>query len=135
MIPGTNATYTVRGTVTDIQNRSLAGLRVRAFDRDLRSEQLLGENITDSSGKYLVVYTSEAISRSEKGSADLAVKVYGFDGKTVLYEPDMDHILFNAPIDAVINIVVSSEIRPLENEFDTILKEVQPLLERCLLLI
>ncbi len=129
MASATDVTYSVRGTVTNVQNRNLPDLLVRAYDRDLRSEELLGENITDRNGKYEIRYTPAAFKRSEKLSADLVVKVFGRNGKQVLYEPDMDHILFNAPPDAIVNITITAEIKATDNEFEFILRELQPLLE------
>ena len=42
----------VLGRVVDKLNRPLANLIIQAFDRDMRSEELLGESITDKKGKY-----------------------------------------------------------------------------------
>ena len=41
----------VLGRVVDRLNRPLASLIVQAFDRDMRSEEPLGESITDREGK------------------------------------------------------------------------------------
>jgi hypothetical protein len=49
----------VQGIVTDANNRVLSGLVVRAFDRDLRSESLLGESKTDAKGAYRIEYSAQ----------------------------------------------------------------------------
>ena len=41
----------VLGRVVGRLNRPLANLVVQAFDRDMRSEELLGKSITDREGK------------------------------------------------------------------------------------
>ena len=47
----------VLGRVVDRLNRPLANLIVQAFDRDMRSEELLGESITDRDGKYEIAWS------------------------------------------------------------------------------
>ncbi len=123
-----SSTLIVRGTVSDARQHPLPNLIVRAFDRDLRSEQLLGEITTDARGSYEIPYTPGHFKRAEKQSADIAVKVFARDG-SLLYEPDMEHIVFNAPADARIDITVQYAPQPTENEFDTIVRVISPLLE------
>src|SRR5215211_5753233 len=48
------------------------GLTVRAFDRDLRSEERLGE-VAIADGTYEIAYSAEQFSRAEKGRADIVV--------------------------------------------------------------
>jgi hypothetical protein len=54
---------------------------VRAFDRDLRREEPLGEGLatTDESGYYQITYTADQFARAEKRSADLVVRVYSLE--------------------------------------------------------
>jgi hypothetical protein len=49
----------VHGTVVDADGNPLPRLTVRAFDRELRHEQLLGETHTETQGKYLINYSLE----------------------------------------------------------------------------
>ena len=52
------------------------GATVRAFDKDLRHEQLLGEVIiTETTGHYQITYTADRFRRAEKRTADLFVRV------------------------------------------------------------
>src|SRR5690349_9943947 len=63
--------YHVLGVVRHPNGRPCAGLTVRAYDRDLRREQSLGEARTDDHGQYQITYSREQFTRAEKGSADL----------------------------------------------------------------
>ena len=47
---------------------------VRAFDKDLRREELLGEAVTGSDGRYEIRYLSSRFTRAEKNLADLIVR-------------------------------------------------------------
>jgi len=78
---------------------------VRAFDADFRSEEFLGEDITDSEGRYAIAYSAEQFARSEKETADLLVRVLDTAGQRVLTESS---ILFNAPREAAVDLLVEA---------------------------
>ena len=97
---------------------------VQAYDKDLRSEQLLGEAITERNGNYSINYTSKSIIRAERGSADVFIKV--FDPKNRLIGTSA--ILFNAPAKATIDFKIKTEDTPPLSEFERIQLSVTPLL-------
>ncbi|MCD9186655.1 MAG: hypothetical protein LUM44_09485 [Pyrinomonadaceae bacterium] len=117
----------VQGEVSDVKNRKLAGLLVRAFDRDMRSEAFLGDCETDAQGKYIIRYFSEQFNLAEKKTADLCMRVYTAEGKELLFESDLNLIRFNAADVETINITITKEIKPDGNEFDNILGELHVL--------
>jgi hypothetical protein len=125
----TTPRYVVLGTVTDGNHLPLAGLLVKAFDQDLRSESPLGECVTDTRGGYRIEYTSARFAAAEKKSADLSLKVSG-PGGVVVYETDFDRIVFNASIVETIDITVTTQVQPGVNEFDYILREIAPLTQK-----
>src|SRR3954468_16951282 len=84
----------VQGDVRGPDGMLLAKAPVRAVDKDLRSEELLGETATDDKGHYRIEYRRSQFKRVEKASADLIVRVLSADKKTVRAESD---VLFNAP--------------------------------------
>jgi 5-hydroxyisourate hydrolase-like protein (transthyretin family) len=71
----TRAENIVLGTVTDKLGRPLSNLVVHVYDRDMRSEQLLGECVTDRDGRYRIAWSHGQLSGRGKGSADIAIKV------------------------------------------------------------
>lgn len=80
--------FVVRGRLREREtSRPLPGLRVRAFDQDLLSEDdFLGEAVTDASGEFEVRY-----GRADFGSAwerlpDVFLRVFTPDGSTELAE-------------------------------------------------
>jgi hypothetical protein len=129
MTDPTNQFYRVYGTVTDVQGVPAPKILVRAFDRDLRTEEQLGEKLTDDAGKYEILYTPDSFKRAEKQYADLSLKAYDPTGKQLLYEQTIDEITFNAPPEKRVDIIIRVAIKPLENEFDTILRALPPLIE------
>lgn len=119
----------VTGTVTLVPSgRPAGGIVVRAFDRDLRSEELLGETRTDKDGRYAISYTKTQFARAEKDYADLLVRVFDRDGKELLHEPEMEDIVFNAGADARVDIRLTREVPDALTEFERLLAMLAPLL-------
>lgn len=116
----------VSGTVTYADGTPARSLTVRAFDRDMRSEELLGETTTGEKGEYVIFYTAAQFARAEKRSADLAVKVFSGAATSgaALYEPSLDEVLFNAPDDAVVDIRLRVDDPNRSAEYDAILADV-----------
>lgn len=121
-----NRAFHLSGQITGSQTgHGLPGLRVEAFDRDLRMEQSLGAAITDEQGRYVIMYYSDQFARAEKTGADLFIRV--FDGENrQLGESD---VLFNAPADAAINLEVEPIREAGHSEYERYLAEILPLLE------
>ncbi|MEN6376361.1 MAG: hypothetical protein ABFD75_16485, partial [Smithella sp.] len=120
----------VFGRVVDRRNRPLANLLVQAYDRDMRSEELLGECSTNRDGKYEIEWSSSQLSGKERGTADIAVKVLTREKKTPLFASDMDAVRFNASPREEINITIETAIQPEVVEYDYILKQVTYLADR-----
>ncbi|MGZ8842403.1 MAG: neuraminidase-like domain-containing protein, partial [Pyrinomonadaceae bacterium] len=90
----------VRGTVLDANGRLVAGATVRAFDRDLRSEEELGQTVTNAQGHYQINYSAAQFRRNEKGSADLRVAVFNQNGRELV----SSEIHFNAEPEMTIDL-------------------------------
>jgi hypothetical protein len=117
--------YEVKGTVRLADGSPAASVKVVAFDRDLRSEQLLGESQTNKEGYYHIRYSPRQFRKREKGSADLVVKAFAADGSLLVTSP----ILFNAPPIAEVDLTIPAEKeRPL-TLFERIGQDIKPLLE------
>lgn len=114
----------VLGRVTDKLDRPLANLTVLAYDRDMRSEELLGECVTDRDGKYKIGWSHSQLSGRGKKTADLAIKVTTREKRTLLYTSDIDAVRFNASRREEINITIETAIEPEVVEYDYILKQV-----------
>nr|WP_320014950.1 neuraminidase-like domain-containing protein [uncultured Desulfobacter sp.] len=122
--------YAVRGVVRNPRGSGLPGLVVRVFDRDMRSEQLLGKAKTDADGKYEIEYSRNQFDRVEKKTADLAVKVFGPTGEQLLHDPNIEDIVFNARDRAKVNIVINTAITPAADEYTLTDDCILPLLEK-----
>jgi Putative peptidoglycan binding domain len=98
-------------------------LTVQALDRDLRSEERLGEVVTRD-GAYEIGFTAEQFSRAEKARADIVVRVANAAGLPVGESP----IHYNGPPVARIDVVIGDgALRP--SEYETLLAEITPLLQ------
>ncbi len=119
--PLADDSYFVNGRV-DLDNGEPAkGVLVRAYDKDLRSEQLLGEATTTPAGEYTIPYTPEQFKRAEKNNADLLLRVFNEVGVELALKTekeDQSDIYFNSPKQAKINLQlkVSEPVTPSEYE-------------------
>ncbi|MFL5739894.1 MAG: hypothetical protein ACJ75B_06725 [Flavisolibacter sp.] len=124
----TRSKLTIFGKVTNRQNHPLAGLLVQAFDKDMRSEELLGAATTERNGQYLISYAQEKFARAEKNSADILMKVFGPGGRTLLYEDSLESVRFNSAELEEIDICINHNVSIASNEFDHMLREIKPLI-------
>jgi len=149
----------VRGQVLQAQGLPLAGVEVRAFDRDLRSEQLLGQHSTDAAGHYAIPYSREQFRRAEKERADLVLRLFTPEGQPITGlalsqgdgtaldsipdttanlspnptpdgSPPTVSIWFNAPATAVIHGRVTEPGQQGPSELERYLHTLQPLLDK-----
>jgi hypothetical protein len=116
-----STSHRIHGRVTTPTGRPAAGVLVRAFDRDLRSEEPLGEITTDKNGDYIISYSLDQLKRSEKASADLLVRALA-DGMP----PVSSSIIFNAKPDETVDLIVPDADL---SEFEILVQEVTPLLD------
>jgi len=117
--------FVVKGTIHQADNSVFVGAIVRAFDKDLRREQLLGEKISDRDGYYEITYTRAQFSRSEKNSADLIVRVYERTGDRLLAQSD---IIFNAKPIEIVDLTVIREEDRTRSEYERLMAALRPLL-------
>ncbi|OPX85500.1 MAG: hypothetical protein A4E53_03494 [Pelotomaculum sp. PtaB.Bin104] len=116
-------TYLIFGRVTNKRTQPLSNLLVRAYDRDLRSEELLGECITGKNGQYAINWLPDKLSEGRKKEADIAVKVFTREKKTLLFASNMDSVRFGASEREEINITIEAAVKPEVVEYDHILQE------------
>ncbi len=115
----------MRGLVCYPDGKPLVGSLVRAFDKDLRSEEQLGETTTDRQGHYEIRYGPEQFQRAEKQSADLIVRAYNTDGRELASSP----IIFNAQPVETVDLVVGAEAFRGTSEYEQLIEEITPLLQ------
>ncbi|MGH7528395.1 MAG: carboxypeptidase regulatory-like domain-containing protein, partial [Gemmatimonadales bacterium] len=114
----------VRGRVSHQDGRPLVNGVVRAFDRDLRREEPLGETTPDAAGRYEIHYGKDRFARAEKEGADLVVRAFGADRRELAVSP----VLFNAPMTAEVDLTVPAGTWELPSLFETLGLAVSPLL-------
>ena len=112
--------FIVLGQVFDADGKPMKDLVVRAFDKDLRTEQLLKEDKkTNQDGEYSVFYEAKDFEAAEKDRADLFVRVLNAAGTTVLATSP---IIFNAAKFEIVNFTIG-EAKGL-SEFGRIVAEL-----------
>ena len=118
-------TCEVRGTIRRADGSPVTGLQVAAFDRDLRSEHVLGRSTTDRDGSYRIPYDLSAQDGADSGSADIVVRAYGARDALLATSP----VLFNAPASAVIDLTIPTAVLPPLSQFEAVAKTINPLLD------
>jgi Tc toxin complex TcA C-terminal TcB-binding domain/Neuraminidase-like domain len=99
---------------------------VSAFDRDLRTESLLGKTKTDANGYFFIRYTADQLVRAEKETADVFVRVS--DGNRVLKEPSVEDTIFQAGELVSITVHLEKQPRRGRSEYERISDVLEPLL-------
>jgi hypothetical protein len=119
-----NARFIVRGHVREANGNSIAGTEVRAFDKDLRHEELLGVSRIDAHGAYEITYTAEQFRRAEKEAADLIVRIFNPNEIELAASP----VRFNAEPVETVNLTVGDEQQRL-SEYEALLAGLAPVLD------
>jgi hypothetical protein len=127
--------YAVSGRIGWPDGTAAIGVIVRAVDKDLRGEQPLGpytpdfdqETRTDGAGRYRIPYLSRQFSEREIASADLVVQVLARDGRVAAASP----VLFNAPRDATVDLVLPARAPRLPAEFERVVAALDRLLDHA----
>jgi hypothetical protein len=119
------ADYHVKGLVQWADGKLAAAATVRAFDKDLRSEQLLGQAITDAGGNYDIAYSTRQFNRAEKKSADLIVRVFAPAGAQLA----ASSVVFNAGPVEIVNVLLGGAVLLGPSDYTRIAADVEPLLD------
>ena len=120
----------VVGKIVDRLKNPMPGLLVRAFDRDMRSEELLGECVTNKAGSYEIIWLHSQLSGRGVKEADIAIKVLTKEKKTIVFESGIDDVRFNASPREEINIIIKDVIEPEILEYDYLHKEISFLADK-----
>ncbi len=79
--------FRVEGTIEELETgRPLAGLIVRAFDKDLLFDDKLGFSITDELGRFLIQFTDDTFRDFAETSPDLYLRIYDSTGESLLHQ-------------------------------------------------
>ena len=118
--------HVVRGTIRDASGLALPGVIVRAFDRDVRRVELLGQDSTNERGEFEIPYTAKMFARAERGGVDLQVRAYDSAAlDRVLAESD---VRFNAGPQNIVDLTVATGQADVPSEFEAYVAALQPLL-------
>jgi hypothetical protein len=120
--------FVVRGRITDTQQRSVAGVIVLAFDRDLpslNSDEALGQATTGGEGDYAITFEEDRFRAKERGRADLYIEVRGVDGALLGRSPTR----FNPERDETIDLTIVRPPAARLSEYEQLVALLQPLVE------
>lgn len=109
---GEPRTFRVRGRVQYENGNPVSHIRIAAFDKDLQSEQLLGEAVTDDRGTYTIEYSANFPQERDRGVVDLVVRAYDVHHTIVAESP----VRFRAREDETIDLTIEREqgrLRPM----------------------
>ena len=123
--------YIVRGRVTGALPAS--GVLVRAFDKDIRSEELLGECSPGSDGQYEIRYGRSDFARGEKPGSGAELRMRVMSGNQQLPANSTSSAgPYNAPQITVINLEVLDQVSMSLSEFERHLADIEPVRDTVL---
>ena len=79
------------GTIVEAESgKPLAGLQVRAFDKDLLLDDKLGTAVTDASGKYMIHYSllDFSLIQGMETVPEIYIRVFDAARKQLLYSTE-----------------------------------------------
>ena len=101
----TPKTFTVRGRIVQADGSPVEGITVKAFDKDVGGERLLGETTTDQAGTYRLQYRVKQLSHEDKAAVDLIVRAFDATGSEVATSP----LILAAAAEQVVELVIGNE--------------------------
>ncbi|TRX60188.1 hypothetical protein FNH22_09070 [Fulvivirga sp. M361] len=119
--------YTVSGAIVEVDGSPATGnLEVRAYDRSLGQEKLLGQVTPAVDGSYTIEYTINDLSDPTKDAPDLLINVVDLDATDPTEPLAESPVISNALNEESINLVVGegeykgpSEYQSLDNTLAT----------------
>ena len=121
--------FTVIGIVKLANGERAGGLLVRAYDRDLRSRELLGEVTTKTDGSYHIQYSPDDFKKAEKNRADLELSVYNEVGIPLQAEFSREGTIFNAKQKEEVNLTILETEPAYPSEYERLVTMLNPLLD------
>ncbi|SOD41646.1 carboxypeptidase-like regulatory domain-containing protein [Nitrosovibrio sp. Nv4] len=113
----------VRGIIRYADGTPLPDVVVRAFDRDMRAEALLGNTVADAEGFYEITY-SVGQFQAKKAQADLVMRVFrqGEEEEEIA----VSDIVFDASLQQAIDVEIESRKFPGPSEYEQYLTALKP---------
>lgn len=109
------------GMVLKADRQPLAGIIVRAFDKNIAKDSPLGKPIqTNRKGAYEITYSTEELPRG-KELPDIYVQVLDRENKPI----GQSVVKYNAPAEIKINVLLSPQSLPEKDEYNKIKEELQ----------
>ena len=80
-LPVASQLFKVKGAILKPDGTPVTGTTVKAFDKNIRTETLLGEATTNKAGRYEIDYRAETFLQSGKKRPDLIVRAFDQPGR------------------------------------------------------
>lgn len=115
----------VNGIIYDEFNTPMINVTVQAYDKDLRSAQLLGDAVTDVNGFYTISYNTTKYAASDYKTVDIFIRVLNANGVFLGESP----VNFNVPAEFVLDFKIGNTPIKGLNEFNALVQKIRPLTE------
>ena len=126
-IPMASQTFKVQGTILEPDGTPVAEATVKAFDKNIRTETLLGEATTaNQTGRYEITYRAEEFLQSGKKQPDLIVRVFNPDGEEIAFTKEP---VYNARQIEEVNLITGNEEYKGPSEYERLMDTLSPLLK------
>lgn len=114
----------LNGKIVTRDGAPAAKVHVTALDKNTGNDVNLGEDDTDNSGNYTILYSRETLKQSGKTNADIQIKVTDPDDTKKIY--GLSSVHYNAGSDVKINLVLPIGKIEKTPEYKRIITELKP---------
>ena len=129
--------FLVYGQILWEDGEPAAGVRVRAYDKDLRSDDLLGEDQAGSRGEYVIPYRKVDFKSAEMGGADLMIRAFTENGQRLnvkvknreLTTIGNEAVLFNAGREEELTVEVNREEVREQSRYRKLIRMLEPIMD------
>lgn len=104
-------TWIVKGKILSADGKSVEGVEVSLYDKDLLFDERLGTILTDAQGCFTIVYKTQDFSDLCEADPDLYVKV--LDRKNKVLYSSRKTVRYKAGCKEIINIKLSKSIKDI----------------------
>ena len=120
------AGHEVRGRVVTDRGSSAGGLRVVAYDKQLKGENVLGQTDTGPGGDYVIAYQRDQLG--DKLFADLEVRVFRVARNNRMQLLTASKVAYQAPARHLVDLEVGFGDVPRPSEHARVIAALAPLL-------
>ena len=128
-VPIKDEVFKVTGHIMKPDNTPISGAVVTVFDKNLRSEALLGKTTTNEEGNYEIEYSTEEFHKMKKNQPDLVVRASDQEDRDIA----SSKVIYNARQAEIVDLIQDGRDIEPASEYQKLMETLAPLLQDTVL--